>query len=245
MIPPDREQERRGPPPSSLEQHVYELIKRDILTGRLHRGAPLVEARLAQEFSVSKTPVREALIRLRLDGLVTIERFRGARVANPSLKDVREIFELRRWIESGIAAQIAQERPSDTLAKLRLNIKESRLYLRQGREEEYLAAIREFDDILATGTGNALAYQLLRYLYNIFGLIAVATLPAPGRRQRSINEHVRIFNAIDAEDRQGAIEATIAHVDSLESDYIDQARVEDIEEDLASATQIVRARTRS
>jgi DNA-binding GntR family transcriptional regulator len=226
IISPNDEQGRRGSPPSSLEQHVYELIKHDILSGHLHRGEPLVEARLAQEFGVSKTPVREALIRLRLDGLVSIERFRGARVANPSLRDVRETVELRRWIESGIADRIAEERPPDILARLRKNIKESKLALRQGKEEEYLTAIREFDDILAAGTGNALAYRLLRDLYNIFGLIAVSTLPAPDRRQRSINEHVRIVDAIAAGDRRRAIEATIAHVDSLEQDYISQAEIE-------------------
>lgn len=211
--------ERRVTPPSSLEEHVYQLIKQDILSARLSQGTQLVEARLAEEFGVSKTPVREALIRLRLDGLVDIERFRGARVIRPSLKDAYEIFELRRWIESGIAARIAEQRPADVLNQLRKNIRASRLALREGREDDYLAAIREFDHILAAGTGNTRAARILLDLYNIFAVIAAATLLAPGRRERSIDEHQRIFDAILAGDLDGAISATSEHIYSIERDY--------------------------
>jgi DNA-binding GntR family transcriptional regulator len=211
--------ERRVTPPSSLEEHVYQLIKQDILGGRLAQGTQLVEARLAEEFGVSKTPVREALIRLRLDGLVDIERFRGARVIRPSLTDAYEIFELRRWIESGIAARIAEQRPADVLDQLRKNIRASQLALQEKREDDYLAAIREFDHILAAGTGNTRAARILLDLYNIFAVVAAATLLAPGRRERSIDEHQRIFDAILAGDLDGAIAATNEHIYSIERDY--------------------------
>jgi GntR family transcriptional regulator, rspAB operon transcriptional repressor len=211
--------ERRVRPPSSLEEHVYELIKQDILSARLAQGTQLVEARLAEEFGVSKTPVREALIRLRLDGLVDIERFRGARVIRPSLKDAKEIFELRRWIESGIAARIAEQRPEEVLDQLLKNIRWTQQALREGREDDYLAAIREFDHILAAGTGNTRAARILLDLYNIFAVIAAATLLAPRRRERSIEEHQRIFDAILAGDRDGVTAATNEHIHSIERDY--------------------------
>ncbi|HYV01682.1 MAG TPA: GntR family transcriptional regulator [Actinomycetota bacterium] len=221
--------ERRVKPPSSLEEHVYELIKQDILSGRLAPGTQLVEARLAEEFGVSKTPVREALIRLRLDGLLDIERFRGARVIRPSLTDVQEIFQLRRWIEGGIAVSIAEQRPKEILGQLRTNIHSTRQALREGREDDYLAAIREFDHILAAGTGNTRAARILLDLYNIFAVIGAATLLAPGRRERSITEHQRIYEAVSAGDLSGAVAATIKHIDSIERDYEDWIPPEETE----------------
>lgn len=220
--------ERRVQPPSSLEQHVYELIKKDILSGRLAPGTQLVEARLAEEFGVSKTPVREALIRLRLDGLVDIERFRGARVIRPSLTDVYEIFQLRRWIEGGIAVSIAEERPKEILDQLRTNIDSARQALREGREDEYLAAIREFDHILAAGTGNTRAARILRDLYNIFGVIGATTLAAPHRRERSIVEHQKIYDAVSSGDVPAAVAATNEHIAGIERDYQDCIPAEEL-----------------
>ncbi|HZC99582.1 MAG TPA: GntR family transcriptional regulator [Actinomycetes bacterium] len=228
--------ERRVKPPSSLEQHVYELIKQDILSGRLAPGTQLVEARLAEEFGVSKTPVREALIRLRLDGLVDIERFRGARVTRPSLADVREIFQLRRWIEGGIAVSIAEQRPKEILDQLRTNIRSAQQALQEGREDDYLAAIREFDHILAVGTGNTRAARILRDLYNIFAVIGASTLAAPRRRERSIIEHQKIYDAVSAGDVPAAVAATNEHIVGIERDYEDWTPTEDLVPLESSAT---------
>ena len=70
--------------PAQLERRVYERLRDEIIAGSLEPGEQLVEARIATEFGVSKTPVREALIRLQRDGLVEIEPYRGARVLEPS-----------------------------------------------------------------------------------------------------------------------------------------------------------------
>lgn len=204
----------------SLEQYVYQLIKDDILLGVLRPGASLVEARLAEEFGVSKTPVREALIRLRRDGLVNIERFRGARVAEPSVEDVREISVLRRWIEGGIAQELARSHDDTVVEDLRKNLEASREALAQGDETRYLKEIREFDHMLARATGNAWVTRIVSDLYNIFSLIGAATLAIPQRRERSIDEHMEICKAIERGDEQGAVEAAIFHIGSIEEDYL-------------------------
>jgi DNA-binding GntR family transcriptional regulator len=204
----------------SLEQYVYQLIKEDILSGVLRPGSPLVEARLAEEFGVSKTPVREALIRLRLDGLVRIERFRGARVAEPSTEDVREICTLRRWIEGGIAEKLARSHDEVVLSSLKKNIETCRQALAAGDDPRYLNEIREFDHILARAMGNSWVSRVLSDLYNIFGLIGAVTLEIPRRRERSIDEHVTMLEAIGRGDAQAAVEATHKHITSIEEDYL-------------------------
>src|SRR5919201_6943356 len=85
--------------PTQLERRVYERLRAEIGSGQLRPGEQVVEARLAAELGVSKTPVREALIRLQRDGLVEIEPYRGARVRELSPRDVHEILELRRLLE--------------------------------------------------------------------------------------------------------------------------------------------------
>src|ERR671936_2125325 len=97
--------------PAQLERRVYERLRDQILNGELRPGDQLVEARLASELGVSKTPVREALIRLQRDGLVHTEPYRGARVMSPSEADVREILELRLALECHIVRDLAERRP--------------------------------------------------------------------------------------------------------------------------------------
>src|SRR5579885_1243438 len=93
--------------PAQLERRVYERLRDDIVSGLLRPGDQLVEARLASDLGVSKTPVREALIRLQRDGLVSIEPYRGARVLEPSNDDIREILEFRELLECHIAGELA------------------------------------------------------------------------------------------------------------------------------------------
>ena len=93
--------------PRSLLREVYGALCEDILNGTLAAGDALVEAQLAADLGVSKTPVREALIRLQRDGLVEITPYRGARVFIPSAEDVRQACELRIWLETEIVRKIA------------------------------------------------------------------------------------------------------------------------------------------
>jgi DNA-binding GntR family transcriptional regulator len=81
----------------SLEASVYEAVREGIISGDLRPGDPLVEAQLSADLGISKTPVREALIRLARDGLVVQELHRRSRVATPTVEDVRQACEVRRW----------------------------------------------------------------------------------------------------------------------------------------------------
>ena len=112
--------------PAQLERRVYEQLRDEILSGTLTTGTQLVEARIATDLGVSKTPVREALIRLQRDGLVEIEPYRGARVIEPAESDVREILELRILLECHIARDLANRRPPDVLDSLERTIEEGR-----------------------------------------------------------------------------------------------------------------------
>jgi DNA-binding GntR family transcriptional regulator len=204
--------------PAQLERRVYERLRDDIVSGRLGPGSQLVEARLAGELGVSKTPVREALIRLQRDGLVQIEPYRGARVLEPSLDDIREILELRELLECQIARQLAARRPENVLASLEATITLGRRALENGDETAVANALTEFSDIFTNASENTRLAQALRELRSVMLLIGSTSMSAVGREHRSLDEHARIVSALRKGDGEAAAKATAKHVRSVERD---------------------------
>ncbi len=206
--------------PAQLERRVYEQLRDEILSGTLPVGAQLVEARIASELGVSKTPVREALIRLQRDGLVEIEPYRGARVIEPTTDDIREILELRQVLETHVARDLATRRPAAPLDRLEQTIAEGRRALDAGDERRVHEALTEFSDILAEASGNRRLGKALEELRSVLLLIGNTSLRQPGREARSLLEHERIVEAIRAGDADAAAAATAVHIRSIEEDSI-------------------------
>lgn len=95
--------------PGHDDDHVYLGIRRAIVEGRYPPGTRLIEQRLAEEFDVSRTPVREALHRLQTEGLVIVERNRGAQVRALTEEEISDLYDVRARLES-YAAELAAER---------------------------------------------------------------------------------------------------------------------------------------
>ena len=206
--------------PAQLERRVYEALRDEIVSGALAPGDQLVEARIAEELGVSKTPVREALIRLQRDGLVEIEPYRGARVIQPSDRDVVEISELRLLIETAVVRDLAERRPADVIAELERSVAESKRALAAGEQERFLARLQEFSDLLAAACENRRMVKVLTDLRSVLQVIGGSSLRAPGREERSIAEHEAIVAAIKAGDPDAAAAAEEEHIRSIERDVL-------------------------
>lgn len=204
----------------SLEESVYEAVRDGIISGELLPGDPLVEAQLSADMGISKTPVREALIRLARDGLVVQEPHRRSRVATPTAEDVRQACEMRRWVEGEIAAQAARAAPDELIGQLEASVTDSERALKRNDARRWAAAIGAFSDALIDYAGNRYAADLLERMRNLLSLIANVSQAAPGRRERSIAEHRAILEAIRKGKPEAAAEATRAHLDSLEADSL-------------------------
>ncbi len=209
--------------PAQLERRVYERLRDDIASGLLRPGEQLVEARLATDLGVSKTPVREALIRLQRDGLVEIEPYSGARVLEPSPGDVREILELRELLECHIARQLASTRPADVLAALEATITRGRAALARGDEGAVADSLTDFSDVFAAACDNSRLAGVLKELRSVMLLIGNTSLHAAGREARSIDEHARILVALKKGDADAATAATAKHIASVERDTLERA----------------------
>lgn len=160
-------------PPSALPDRAYAALKHDILTCKLRPGQRLIEKTLCAEIGISRTPLREALNRLGLEGLVSLIPYRGYEVVPLTLEDIRDMSELRYILESeavGLAAQRATPEEIEelaSLAELRYTPGERDTY------ENYLRANSAFHQLLAHCSHNrrleaaviSLLDQLQRPLY--------------------------------------------------------------------------------
>lgn len=102
-----------------MREDITELIRNDIIHLRFRPGDPLSENKLAEEFQVSRTPIREALRRLSLEGLVTITPNLGARVADINLRDFQELIEFRIILERGLARLVARNATTADIAAMK------------------------------------------------------------------------------------------------------------------------------
>jgi GntR family transcriptional regulator, rspAB operon transcriptional repressor len=213
--------------PPTIVESVYDAIRSSIVNGELKPGDPLVEAVLSERFGISKTPVREALIRLRRDGLVENAPHRVTRVVTPTVADIKQVCQLREWIETQIWAECAQNPSEGLLIDLRRSVDNARCGLDDDDTLLYGESIRRFTDQVLESTDNSYAVQALQRLRNVLDLIANISRETPGRRARSIEEHCVILAAIEAHDPDATRCAVSKHLRSIASDSIEAVKLLD------------------
>jgi DNA-binding GntR family transcriptional regulator len=149
---------------ASAADRVYVQIKRDILGGVLPGGSFVTEGGLAETAGVSRTPVREALLRLETEGLVRLYPKKGALVVPPSVEEAREVLEARLVIEEW-AARAMWPRRAELVPALTAELKGMRATRISGDVGRLVEHDRRFHEILVTAAGNAIltrTYQGLR-----------------------------------------------------------------------------------
>lgn len=199
---------------SSRSDLVAEAIRTAILGGQLKPGATLVERRLAAQLGVSKTPVREALIRLARSGLVSMNPNRGVTVRDIDVPELRAVYEVRIQLEPW-----SVERATEQLTAA--NIQEARALLREARKEmrrkDYGALTlvnRRFHRSLYAHCGNQLVVSFLDDLQDqlALGIVSVLWHKSPTWAEET-DEHEAIFQAVARRDGAGAAELMRTHID--------------------------------
>jgi DNA-binding GntR family transcriptional regulator len=199
----------------TLKDHVYLTLKDRILTQKLRPGDPLSELDLAQELKVSRTPVREALLRLQKDSLVDIIPNRGAHVTFISLKELKDTFQLLQILEGAVTRIAAEHINQEELTKLEkdfLSLKDKGHRITY--EEEQKIGIKLHEIILFT-SGNAKIVNLLRNIREQVRALSYASIKRPGRANEAIKEHLNIINALKKRNGPEAEEAMIHHLSNV------------------------------
>lgn len=214
-----------------LTDWVYDELKSAILDLRLRPGEPLREAAIAEGLGTSKTPVREALAWLEMDGLVETEVFKGAVVSSYSHRDLEEIYELRLLLEVQAARMAAESMDDDMRGRLQSISEESRQALRHGHILRLSQLIDEFDSILFENLENRRIRALIANLRDHLIRIGHLTQAIPGRMEASVDEHDHIIQAIIDFDVETTGEMMRRHILSVKTDQMATLEAEDLVED--------------
>jgi len=203
----------------TLTERVYLTIKEAILDLQYKPGDPLVEDDLARQLGTSKTPVRDALLTLERDGLVTKIPYKGTSVSEVSLKDATEIFELRAVLE-GLAARLAtpefSRRDLDEAEHL---LDEADRALERGEVETCSRLGAQFHTMIHERADNRRLKPILDKLEEQLRRLRRLSDRLQGRLEKSGREHRRILAGLRTGDPQQAEAAMRAHLDSVVRDF--------------------------
>ena len=212
-----------------LKDTVYLQLRDDIVSGALPPGAVLREAELATRFGVSKTPLRDALVRLQKDGFVEIPPYRSAVVVGYSPNDLREIYELRELLEGACARQAAFHISADALAELSRIVRASAkcvtgpgsgTALVPGHEDELAGLLDQFDLVMYAQSRNSRIDEMVGNIRGHIQRIGRLTTGIPGRLAKSVPEHQAIYEAIVQRDGAAAETLMRRHILSVMADQL-------------------------
>ena len=190
------------PPRRALYQDVADRLREQIFARQLEPGSWIDEMKLAADFGISRTPLREALKVLAVEGLVTMKLRRGAYVTEMSRDDVVQIYHLLGLLEADAAGDVAERGSSDDLA--RLQALHDRLEKRVRQRSAYLAANEAFHQALLEMAGNRWRSQIVADLRKVMKLNRHHSLLHQGRLDASLAEHRALMQALHAGDRAAA-----------------------------------------
>lgn len=196
----------------SLEEHVYERLEEDILTGVYKRGDPLTEFSIAQRFKISRTPVRGAIHRLAEEGLVKLSPNRGAVVTGIGRDDIIDIYKVRMRLDGLAAAMAAEKMSCEDIEKLRESVELSDFYNQRNDAEHQKELDTAFHALIYTATGSRVLCELLSELHKKAKVYRRISLGEKGRAERSASEHREILEAIERRDPRAAERLTQNHV---------------------------------
>jgi DNA-binding GntR family transcriptional regulator len=198
--------------PRALYQEVAERLREQIFNRELEPGSWIDEQKLTAELGISRTPLREALKVLAVEGLVTMKVRRGAYVTEMSTDDVHQVYHLLALLESDAAGEVARNASPEDLAQLRAL--HDRLEREVHQREFFFATNEAFHIQLLTIAGNRWRQQIVADLRKVMKLNRHHSLFKQGRPEESLTEHRALMAALERRDGALATRLMRAHFDS-------------------------------
>lgn len=204
-----------------LRDVVFENLRTAILEGNLKAGQRLMEVQLAEQLGVSRTPIREAIRKLELEGLVVMLPRKGAYVANMSFKDLIDVLEIRSSLE-GLAASLAAERlREEDIVELERVAKEFETSVRETDIDNVLKKDVEFHEKIFLMANNKKLYQLITSLWEQVHRFRVTYVSNYDASLSLVDEHNRILEAIKSGDCELAKKYATEHIELAEQFFME------------------------
>ena len=207
-----------------LRDVVFNTLRQAILRGELKPGERLMEIQLANKLGVSRTPIREAIRKLELEGLVLMIPRKGAEVAEITEKSLRDVLEVRRALEE-LSVQLACEKiTKEEIRELERVAKEFQQVVKSSDITEIAEVDVRFHDIIYTATDNQKLIQLLNNLREQMYRYRVEYMKRDGVFPQLIAEHEAIIRHIENNEKEKATEVMCRHIDNQVEAVIDVIR---------------------
>jgi len=214
---------RPAAPPraGTAAQLIYREVREDIVSLRRKPGEPIVERQIALRRGVSRTPVREALLRLADEALVDIFPQSGTFVARIPASALPEAILMRTALEQTTARLAAERADAGEIARLTGLIDRQRRLAARGDRDRFHAADEAFHAAIAAAAGHPGIWRFIEQVKLQVDRYRRLTLPVRGRMGQVVDEHAAILAAIAAHHPQGAAAAMATHLEALRASIAD------------------------
>lgn len=198
--------------PTALYQEVAERLRERIFAHELTPGDWIDEQKLAEQYGISRTPLREALKVLASEGLVELKPRRGCYVTEVSSQDIDEIFPLMALLEGRCACIAVQQATPADIRKLKAIHEKLELAAKEDRINAFFEANQEFHRSIQEMTNNRWLLSVIQDLRKVLKLSRLHSLSLEGRLQQSLDEHRVIMAAFEAGDAEKAEKSMHDHL---------------------------------
>ncbi len=203
-----------------LREVIFNTLREAIIVGELKPGERLMEVQLADKMGVSRTPVREAIRKLELEGLVEMLPRKGAHVADLSVKDIMDVLEVRATLD-GLASSLSASRITDEeIKELRHHLSQFINHVEKDNLQGSIKKDVEFHDIIYCSSRNDKLIQISNNLREQIQRFRVIYIKDYGSSRELIKEHTEICDAIARRDSVAAMELAQKHIKNQEETII-------------------------
>ena len=196
----------------SLRGQVFQEIREDILKGKFKENEELREATLGKKLGVSRTPVREALRQLELEGLVHIIPNKGAYVTGITEKDVHDIYMTRSMLEGLCARWAAEHISEEQIQEMEEVLLLTEYHLDRGNAEQLAELDGKFHEVLYDASQSRILRHILSDFHKYVQVARKRSVKKEDRAKKSLEEHREILNALRTGDADRAEELAHIHI---------------------------------
>ena len=212
-----------------LRDVVFNTLRKAILRGELKPGERLMEIQLANKLGVSRTPIREAIRKLELEGLALMIPRKGAEVAQITEKNMQDVLEVRKALEE-LSVQLACERITpEQVEEMKMAAEDFRKVLKSGDVTKIAEADVKFHDIIFAATNNQRLITLLNNLREQMYRFRVEYLKQKECYPQLLEEHDKLIALISGGEVEEACELMGCHIDNQASTVSDVIRRDQVE----------------
>lgn len=212
---------------SSLADRIYDTLEKAILSGQIKLGQRLLETDLAEQLSVSRAPLREALRRLHFEGLATTIPRRGTYVLELARKDVIDLLQVRLRLEC-LAASLAAEHISDEeLEQMSAALKRIQKKVSDHRRGGYPHYDIDFHRAIVEASRNTKIIQIMTGMYRQLRLVRLVSGDKMSRAPQVLEEHSSIYQALERHDSRAAEKAMEAHLRASEKSILETLQLQE------------------